>query len=49
MRNKFNPETTNLDPPRFSYKYNKALNNANINKNAKNAKALLYINHENFF
>ncbi len=24
LRNKFNPETTNLDPPRFSYKYNKA-------------------------
>lgn len=24
MRFKFNPETTNLDPPRFSYKHNKS-------------------------
>ena len=49
MRNKFNPETTQLDGPRFSYKYNKLQSNILQNKAAKNAKALLYINHENFF
>ena len=49
MRNKFSFDTTNLDPPRFSYKYNKILSQVNANKNAKNVKALLYINHENFF
>lgn len=49
MRSKFNIETTNLDPPRFSYKYNKAQqNNSTIAKNSKNAKAMLYVNHENF-
>ena len=51
LRNKFNVETSNLDAPRFSYKYNKAQFNVHMNNNktAKNAKALLYINHENFF
>ncbi len=49
MRNKFNPETSNLDPPRFSYKYNKTQNLNAAAKNGKNAKALLYINHENFY
>jgi len=50
FRNKFNAETSILDPLRFSYKYNKASSNANANnKNSKNAKALLYVNHENFF
>jgi hypothetical protein len=48
MRSKFNPETSNLDAPRFSYKYNKAQSNVNVKTNSKNAKALLYINHDNF-
>ena len=53
MRNKFNPETTNLDAPRFSYKYNKTSKMPPPTKDGenerKNAKALLYVNHENFF
>jgi hypothetical protein len=49
MRNKFNPETTNLDAPRFSYKYNKTQNISAAAKDGKNAKALLYVNHDNFF
>jgi hypothetical protein len=48
MRNKFNPETTKLDPPRFSYKYIKQ-HRINPNDITKNPKSLLYINHENFF
>lgn len=50
LRLKFNPETTKLDPPRFCYKYNRTMNGreqAQINK--KNAKALLYIDHEDFY
>lgn len=51
LRNKFNPETTNLDAPRFSYKYNKLISQQLLAaaNNKKNAKALLYVNHENFF
>lgn len=49
MRNKFNPETSQLDGPRFSYKYNKLQGNMQLSKLAKHSKALLYINHENFF
>jgi len=50
LRLKFNAETTNLDPPRNCYKYNKTQTNAeSVTKNLKNAKALLYINHEDFF
>ncbi len=33
-----------MDAPRFCYKYNKAKANS-----SKNARALLFINHENFF
>jgi hypothetical protein len=50
LRNKFNPETSNLDAPRFSYKYNKTQNVHTASKQGKNGKsALLFINHENFF
>ena len=44
FRNKFNPEQSTMDAPRFCYKYNKAKANS-----SKNARALLFINHENFF
>jgi len=47
FRNKFNPETSNMDAPRFCYKYSKVQSLAK--PNTKNAKALLYINHENFY
>jgi hypothetical protein len=49
MRNKFNAETTNLDAPRHCYKYNKTQNISAAAKEGKNAKALLYVNHDNFF
>jgi hypothetical protein len=50
FRHKFNPETSNLEAARPSYKYNKLLSaNVSVTKNSKNAKALLYVNHENFF
>lgn len=47
FRNKFNPETSNMDAPRFCYKYSKVQSMAK--PNTKNAKSLLYINHENFY
>ena len=49
LRNKFNAETSNLDAPRHCYKYNKTQNIAIAAKEGKNAKALLYVNHDNFF
>ena len=44
FRIKFNPETAGLDPPRFSYKYNKAVQQGKSGLN----KTLLYVSHDNF-
>jgi len=50
QRLKFDPEKADLKVPRFSYKYNRTQNGLEIaSKSKKNSKALLYVNHENFF
>ena len=50
QRLKFDPEKADLKVPRFSYKYSRTQNGLELaSKNKKNSKALLYINHDNFF